>query len=320
MSAAHCCKASEHLGYKIYTGLVEDISKWDEGVQSVRVKRMIPHRKFATVPWSSDICLVELAEPLKQNEHMKFVRIPTPFIYQQLMDKKLCNMSLAMGFGYRGVVFENGTAMPTHNLENRMLQCVFQRIMNDEYCEQGPKGIDYSTTLCTRGAPIVTADTCRGDSGGPLICHGFQFGIVAAGIGCGLGHRSYFTKVAPFYQDFILKHVPLNESDGTQQLKKVTEAENYLFEMGGGAGDLVEVFGGVEEKYSNGMDEKQRDYFKNTKELMEYSRSIEKKLMKDYSGMKEKFMHNCRSLKTEQKRLEDSRGSWKVVVSWKMLE
>lgn len=75
------------------------------------------------------------------------------------MEQSRCNMSLAMGFGYRSVVHEDGTAEP--NSKNPLLQCVFQRVMNDDYCSGGTASVDLKTTLCTHGNPAITADTCQ---------------------------------------------------------------------------------------------------------------------------------------------------------------
>lgn len=54
---------------------------------------------------------------------------------------------------------------------------------------------------------LIVLNDLQGDSGGPLICKGHQIGLVAAGLGCGLGYPSYFTKIAPFH-DFFQKYIP----------------------------------------------------------------------------------------------------------------
>lgn len=96
---------------------------------------------------------------MKETEHVKHVRLATTSEYDQLSNEYRCNMSLAMGFGYRGVVYENGTSEP--NPSSRILQCVFQRLMSDDYCKQGVALVDVDTTLCTHGNPVITADTCQ---------------------------------------------------------------------------------------------------------------------------------------------------------------
>lgn len=75
------------------------------------------------------------------------------------MESSRCNVSLAMGFGYRSTVYENYTSEPED--DNRLLQCAFQRIMSDNYCKTGESLIDHNTMLCTHGTPIASVDTCH---------------------------------------------------------------------------------------------------------------------------------------------------------------
>ena len=67
------------------------------------------------------------------------------------------------------------------------------------------------------GSQTVYGDTCRGDSGGPLMCNvngtNIAIGITSFGKGCGLGNPGVYTRVC-YYKDWIRDKV--NEEHGCQ--------------------------------------------------------------------------------------------------------
>lgn len=96
---------------------------------------------------------------MKETNHTKYVNLISQKMYEQFIEKGRCNKSLAMGFGRRNVVYEDGSFEPAPKATS--LQCVFQRVMSEEYCRESVASIDTDTTLCTHGNPSVNADTCQ---------------------------------------------------------------------------------------------------------------------------------------------------------------
>lgn len=64
--------------------------------------------------------------------------------------------------------------------------------------------------MCAHGNQT---DACGGDSGGPLICDGYQYGIISWGLGCGRqGIPGVYTRVA-FFKDWIQTTLQMMETE-----------------------------------------------------------------------------------------------------------
>ncbi|GLG99825.1 Trypsin alpha-4, partial [Gryllus bimaculatus] len=58
-------------------------------------------------------------------------------------------------------------------------------------------------------------DACIGDSGGPLICSGYQAGITSYGIGCAVKERPGIFQRADIHHDWLRYEPEDNEPGGT---------------------------------------------------------------------------------------------------------
>ncbi|GJQ79389.1 hypothetical protein Trydic_g16248 [Trypoxylus dichotomus] len=197
LTAGHCCANSRKAQLIVYTGLTEAKAY----VQRRIVKKKVVHPEFSLLPLSSDLCLLKTYQPIRENPYTRYVKLADEIFYARVASSRLCNYSIALGFGKQNIIHKNHTEEPI--MHNQKLQCVHQRLMSHEFCSWNVL-VD-RTMLCTLGTATESADVCKGDSGGPLICQGVQIGIVSAGRGCGIGLPSYFTRIDSFY-DFIVKH------------------------------------------------------------------------------------------------------------------
>lgn len=94
-----------------------------------------------------------------------------------------CNVS---GFG-----FQNVTALE----RPLVLQVGITTIINKTVCKQMISRLAEST-ICTAGG----ASACKGDAGGPLVCHNRLVGIVSLGSGCGqINLATAYTEIRQYY-------------------------------------------------------------------------------------------------------------------------
>lgn len=192
LTAGHCCRTTPA---SVYAGL----SERKQYVQTAEVSDKLIHSR-------ADLCILQLSTPLQETPYTKFTTLATEDLFNKIVRETRGKKCLALGFGIQSRLFENKTA---ENITyKKELQCVHQDLVDARLC-----GNDQ--ILCAKFSENTSEDTCKGDSGGPLICNGVQVGLVMSGIGCGLGYNSYYVKVSAFYQ-YIMTH----SSSGCVQYKQ----------------------------------------------------------------------------------------------------
>ena len=83
------------------------------------------------------------------------------------------------------------------------------RIIKENDCQNAYPGLITSRMMCI-GCLEGGKDSCKGDGGGPVVCHGELQGIVSWGYKCGERNRpSVYTNVCKFH-DWIAREMFLN--------------------------------------------------------------------------------------------------------------
>lgn len=192
LTAAHCCDPNKYKGQIIvYAGVKEKFEKL-KVVKHFEQKVRAWKRYFRT---DLDICVIRLIGALEVSPYIKFAKLATRRIFDELMLKGKCNKSLSLGFGFQGILpppydpdkdkdeDEKGEKKKVVKFDPT-LHCVHLKVLplhNLHCCPYNYVG------FCAIGADHHDGDTCVGDSGGPLICDGIQIGFVQSGFGCGAG-------------------------------------------------------------------------------------------------------------------------------------
>ncbi|XP_014242612.1 hypodermin-B-like [Cimex lectularius] len=167
------------------------------------VLRLTIHKKCGelAIGWTYDYCLVTLAQRFLYGTALKSIPLVSPDIEQQkeiiynFADKTDC---WAVGWGQQtfnssddyentsDVLIKLGVVvLPWKECETRLCfvpktRCVLNLRERAQICAVGKTG-----------------DVCKGDSGGPIVCNGFVYGIVSWGPACGeLPFPSVFSVVS----------------------------------------------------------------------------------------------------------------------------
>ncbi|KAG5684158.1 hypothetical protein PVAND_013399 [Polypedilum vanderplanki] len=172
-------------------------------VQDIEIERLIPHSLYNNPRFSNDIGLVRMARDAEISQSV----IPICLPVNQKMYQVLSNKYTVTGFG----LTESGRDSDT------LLKILVPKVSR-ETCQSFHRSVIQLAEghTCYGGEGII--DSCKGDSGGPLINYvivdgtlkAVQMGIVASGHSdCGRGIQGYpgiYTDVK-FYMNWILDNI-----------------------------------------------------------------------------------------------------------------
>ncbi|XP_021048911.1 kallikrein 1-related peptidase b11 isoform X3 [Mus pahari] len=132
---------------------------------------------------SNDLMLLRLSKPADITDVVKPIDLPTE-------EPKMGSTCLASGWGS---ITPNKFETPDD------LQCVSIKLLPNEVCAKNHNQKVTDVMLCA-GDMDGGKDTCKGDSGGPLICDGVLHGITAWGpVPCGKPNTpGVYTKLIKF--------------------------------------------------------------------------------------------------------------------------
>ncbi|XP_037373008.1 kallikrein-1 [Talpa occidentalis] len=189
LTAAHCM--NDH--FQVWLGrhnLLEDEST----VQFFTVTKSFPHPKFNMSllqntfispedDLSHDLLMLRLSQPAQLTDAVKVLDLPTK-------EPRVGSACKASGWG---------TIKPDSYFYPDTLQCVDLKLLSIDICKNAHKQKVTDTMLCV-GDMAGVKDTCRGDSGGPLICDGELQGVTSWGhFPCGKPKvPSIYTKVIDY--------------------------------------------------------------------------------------------------------------------------
>ncbi|XP_058891805.1 granzyme A-like [Acipenser ruthenus] len=196
LTAAHCYdkKLTVVLG-------AHSCSKLEQDQQTFKVKQLIPHSCFDNETGVNDLMLLELDKAAKLNKFVSKLKLPATF--KDVKAKSQCRVA-----GWGTTNQKNNTAS---DILMEVNVTVFDRRTCNEKKYYNFKPVITNEMLCA-GDKRGKKDTCRGDSGGPLICDN-EFKAITS-----FGHKSGCGKIPGVYTLLTTKHV--------QWIKKITGGDD----------------------------------------------------------------------------------------------
>ncbi|NXK88490.1 GRAA protein, partial [Formicarius rufipectus] len=163
--------------------------------QIFKVIRSFPNPWYDERTKENDIMLLKLNDTAKLNKYVQL--LPLPDSFEDIQPGTLCNVA---GWG------RTSTGKQPKCLQKTTLKIVGREKCNRKY---GHNQTITKNMLCAAGKnPLFPSDTCRGDSGGPLICDGQYSGIVSFGKECGKrGIPGVYTRLTESYFNWIKKTI-----------------------------------------------------------------------------------------------------------------
>ncbi|XP_073537036.1 granzyme A-like [Phyllobates terribilis] len=190
LTAAHCFVDSTS-----YAILVAHRRSDTQEQQKLKIKQVIKYPCYDKFLMINDLQLLQLEKPANLNEFVAL--LPLPKREETITAGKICSTA---GWGQ--------TDLRKKTLSD-VLREVNRVILKNMECKEQYSEVNQSITdsmMCAKGPNNNRkADTCGGDSGGPLICHGKYAGIVSFGPNkCG---KSKFPGVYTRLTDNYLKWI-----------------------------------------------------------------------------------------------------------------
>ncbi|CAO2600856.1 Transmembrane protease serine 12 [Lemmus lemmus] len=199
LTAAHCTKeASDPLKWRAVIG-TNDLSRRRSHIRNIQVVAIIIRPDFILETFVNDIALFRLRKAVRYNDYIQPICLPFG-VFQKLDQNTECFIS---GWG-RTKEEGNGTSI----LQEAKVHFISREVCNSE---RSYGGVVPSTSFCA-GHENGTFDTCRGDSGGPLMCYlpehrrYFVMGITSYGHGCGRRHFPGVYSGPSFFQQWLTDH------------------------------------------------------------------------------------------------------------------
>nr|XP_056705021.1 granzyme A-like [Euleptes europaea] len=166
LTAAHCKLGK---GDKVILGL-HSLSERGRGQQFFHVANAYVHPKYNKRTLEYDILVLQLNRRATLNRYVQTIQLPKT--YDDLRAGTQC---LVTGWGRT----ENGGSI-SDILREVNVAVVDRRICNDAN-HYNYRPFVTMNMVCAGGFGNQRKDTCKGDSGGPLICGGIQRGVTSFG-------------------------------------------------------------------------------------------------------------------------------------------
>uniref|UniRef100_A0A182JVH2 Peptidase S1 domain-containing protein n=1 Tax=Anopheles christyi TaxID=43041 RepID=A0A182JVH2_9DIPT len=165
MTAAHCVSSTTPYLQTIQVGRTDISREADDSVYAI--EQVISHPQYdSRNSHLNDIALLKLQRPLTFSDSVQPVRLPSPLFE---VEDNLDDLGVTLiGWG----VTATGGSSPT------TLQRVDYYVVPNEECDAIHSSKIYPSQICA-AIPGGGKGQCSGDSGGPLLHHGVQVGIVS---------------------------------------------------------------------------------------------------------------------------------------------
>uniref|UniRef100_A0A2K6QL70 Granzyme K n=1 Tax=Rhinopithecus roxellana TaxID=61622 RepID=A0A2K6QL70_RHIRO len=168
------------------------LSKNEASKQTLEIKKFIPFSRFTSHLQSNDIMLVKLQTAAKLNKHVRLLHVRSK---TSLRSGTKCEVT---GWGTTDPDF----LRPSDTLREVTVTVVSRKLCNSQsYYNHDPF---ITKDMVCAGDAKGQKDSCKGDSGGPLICKGVFHAIVSGGHKCGVAKKpGIYTLLTKKYQTWI---------------------------------------------------------------------------------------------------------------------
>uniref|UniRef100_A0A8C8T1M5 Urokinase-type plasminogen activator n=1 Tax=Pelusios castaneus TaxID=367368 RepID=A0A8C8T1M5_9SAUR len=198
LTAAHCFSArgTDSSDYRVFLGKSK-LDATDDKEQTFQVEQIITHEGYMeenTGSYNNDIALMRIKSAsghcAAESDYVKTICLPAENLVMR--DNTQCEVS---GYGKEN----NLDLYYSKILKTANVNLISQSLCRDEYYD--PNKVN-DNMVCAGGVQWKT-DSCKGDSGGPLICeHNGRmslYGIVSWGEGCAKENRpGVYTRVTRY--------------------------------------------------------------------------------------------------------------------------
>ncbi|KAL3059563.1 hypothetical protein OYC64_014218 [Pagothenia borchgrevinki] len=175
LTAAHC----ENIK-KVILG-VHSIKGKEKDSRQVRKVKSFPHPSYDATKLTNDLMLLKLDKPVMQTKTVKCLPLGDTNKYQAAGTS-----CLVAGWG---ITNDNATTL------SDVLRSVHVTVIDRKKCNSpknyNGKPVITSGQICAGSVVKEVADTCAGDSGGPLLCNGVLVGVTSFGMSGKCGEKQY---------------------------------------------------------------------------------------------------------------------------------
>ncbi|XP_039608670.1 granzyme K-like isoform X2 [Polypterus senegalus] len=191
LTAAHCNIKKKNIEVTLGAhSLIEN----EAMKQTFQVKTVVVHPDYNSSTLLNDLMLLELGRPAELNQYVSLLDLPNSG--EDVRPGTKCTVA-----GWGKISFNGQTS--------NTLQEVSVTVIDRELCSNFKyyKGRITKNMLCA-GDEKGGKDSCRGDSGGPLICNNVYRGIVSFGYKCGLPNKpGVYTMLTTEYLEWIQSRI-----------------------------------------------------------------------------------------------------------------
>nr|XP_046266540.1 enteropeptidase [Scatophagus argus] len=189
LTAAHCVHG-KNIHFHFWSAVLglhsqNDINSAD--VQTRQIDRIVINRQYNRQTKQADIAMMHLQQPINFTEYIQPVCLPP-----EGQDYTVGTKCFIAGWGR-----DTEGSLPA------VLQEAQVPLVAQDQCQVWLPEYNITSSMLCAGYPEGGVDTCKGDSGGPLMCldngHWTVIGLSSFGIGCGLPKRpGVYARVSAF--------------------------------------------------------------------------------------------------------------------------
>ncbi|KAI8039544.1 chymotrypsin-2 [Drosophila gunungcola] len=189
LTAAHCItdryKSSMNpRGLRVVLGNIRRLATYEE-IDTRSVDRLVVHPEYMRFK-KNDLAILRLSERLHSANHNVL-----PIILRKVANVTYGDACVTIGWGQ---IYQHGPYAD----ELLYLDVVLRP---PSFCKEILGSFSPELNVCVE--PKAEGSTCVGDMGGPLICNGALFGIIAGHLGCAGGKAMQFLNFL-HYKDWIV--------------------------------------------------------------------------------------------------------------------
>ncbi|XP_047448818.1 granzyme K-like [Mugil cephalus] len=176
LTAAHC---NEFSTKNVMLGVHSIKGKETNSRQVLEVKKSYPHPSYDKKKHINDLMLLQLDKPAKETKTVKCLKLGN-----SIKDPKAGNKCLVAGWG---MTKNNVKKMSDVLMSVKVIVVDRKKCNSYDYYNHDPVITD--SMICAGSGGKNSADTCKGDSGGPLLCNKALVGVTSFGKGCGVTNK-----------------------------------------------------------------------------------------------------------------------------------